>query len=254
MTPAPMRVVALGASNLTRGLLALTDTSRRTWGGDVEIFAALGHGRSYGMRSRFVARDLPGILDSGLWEALSGLGPAPTRALVTDVGNDILYGASADRVLGWVEEAVSRLLLRTDDVVIAGLPMDALGHLRTSAFLLVRSVLFPTCRLTLGEVRSVAEEVSQGLLELAQRRGIRFAPLRAEWYGFDPIHFRPATWDAAWAEILDCPVRPANLPADLREWLTLYGLLAERQWILGREIRRPQTGQPLRHGGRLFLF
>jgi hypothetical protein len=43
--------------------------------------------------------------------------PIPTRALVTDVGNDILYGFSAEQTPTWVEEAVSRLQRVTRDII-----------------------------------------------------------------------------------------------------------------------------------------
>ena len=35
--------------------------------------------------------------------------PAPTAALVTDVGNDIVYGAPVESILEWVEECLNRL-------------------------------------------------------------------------------------------------------------------------------------------------
>ena len=35
--------------------------------------------------------------------------PVPTRALVTDVGNDIVYGYSVGQILAWVDEALNRL-------------------------------------------------------------------------------------------------------------------------------------------------
>ncbi len=71
--PAIGRVVALGASNLTRGLQTVVATATATWGPDVEVLAALGHGRSYGAPSRLLIRTLPGILESGLWKDLESL-------------------------------------------------------------------------------------------------------------------------------------------------------------------------------------
>src|SRR5262245_54573300 len=103
------RIVALGASNLTRGLQTVVSTARGTWGPGVEVLAALGHGRSYGARSHFVFRGLPGILDSGLWGELESRPHVATRALITDVGNDILYGFSPEQTLEWVGEALRRL-------------------------------------------------------------------------------------------------------------------------------------------------
>jgi hypothetical protein len=64
------RIVALGASNLTRGFHTLVSAARTAWGPEIEILAALGHGRPYGGPSRFLVRGLPGILESGVWRAL----------------------------------------------------------------------------------------------------------------------------------------------------------------------------------------
>ena len=61
------RVVAVGASNLTRGFHAVVATARGMWGPDIEVVAALGHGRIYGGPSVYFGRRIPGILESGLW-------------------------------------------------------------------------------------------------------------------------------------------------------------------------------------------
>ena len=79
MTSQVGRVVALGASNLTRGFQTVVDSARSVWGPGVEVLAALGHGRSYGAPSRFIARTLPGILKSGLWAELQRRSQMTTR-------------------------------------------------------------------------------------------------------------------------------------------------------------------------------
>jgi len=81
------RVVLLGASNLTRGISTAVETARLQWGRPLDVMAALGHGRSYGLASRLLCRTLPSIVECGLWPALAARPPAPTAALVTDVGN-----------------------------------------------------------------------------------------------------------------------------------------------------------------------
>src|SRR5918993_3764843 len=96
---------------------------------DVRIVAALGHGRSYGATSAFVVRRLPGILRSGLWAQLESTPIVPTRALVTDVGNDILYGFSGDQILTWVDDAVTRLTQVSADIVLTGLPIESIRRL-----------------------------------------------------------------------------------------------------------------------------
>ena len=250
----PQRVVALGASNLTRGFHTVVATSREEWGHGVEVLAALGHGRSYGSESRVLARTLPGILQSGLWRTLDQLPPASTRVLLTDVGNDIVYGFSPSQILAWVEEATDRLERYSSDIVITGLPRVGLGDLSQAKFLVFRSFLFPRCRLTFAEIAEAARAVNEGLAAIARARGARFVILRSEWYGVDPIHIRPSRWRPAWREILCGEDRPATNRMPLLEGVRLYAMRPEHQRIFGLEFGAEQRGVALKAGARVWLF
>jgi hypothetical protein len=245
------RVVAIGASNLTRGFQTVVATARVAWGPDVEVLAALGYGRSYGATSAFLVRRLPGILQSGLWQQLASAPAVPTRALVTDVGNDIVYGFAAEQILSWVDEAVTRLARISDDIVLTGLPMESIRRLPPMGFLALRSVLTPASRLSHAEVMARAEQVHAGLQRLALDRGLRFLTLRPSWYGIDPIHIRPSLWQPAWQEILgvSCPVERSRFEA-----MRLYLMRPEVQALCGVEQRRLQTGTRLTRGARVWLY
>jgi hypothetical protein len=229
--------------------------AQRRFGDDVEVLAALGLGRSYGARSRVLLRGLPGILQSGLWRQLESLPPSPTRALVTDVGNDILYGSSPEQILEWVEESVARLQQRGAEVVITDLPLASVRRLSRGRFLLFRSILFPPCRLTREQALDRAERVVDGLERLAERRKLRLFRLRPEWYGLDPVHFRPGTWGGAWQEILEGEAagEPAGRGSPL-DALRLYLMRPEREWLAGRERTSPQTGVRIARGARVWLY
>ena len=248
------RVVALGASNLTRGLHTIVWTSRALWGPQVEILGALGHGRSYGVRSHFTVRALPGILDSGVWRALESRPPVPTRALVTDIGNDIMYGYSAEQTLAWVEEAVDRLQRVTNDIILTDLPLASVRRLSPARFHVFRSLVVPSCRLGLPQLLEIAERVQAGLTAMAARRAVTLFRLKPAWYGLDPIHMRPRSWRSAWQEILGggFPDGPAGR-SPLEAW-RLYFMRPERQWILGVEQYTPQAGVALRSGPRVWLY
>jgi hypothetical protein len=249
------RVVAVGASNLTRGFHTIVATARAVWGPDVEVIVALGHGRSYGGPSTFLVRGLPGILQSGLWRELASHPPAPTRALVTDVGNDIMYGYPPAEILEWVDECVARLRQFTPDIVVTGLPHAAVAGLPPRRYLLFRSVFFPRCRLTYDQTMRASAEVDAGLQAIAAGRGAAFVSLKKEWYGLDPIHIRPRMWNAAWQEMLcggDQAVSSGR--ATRREAIRLYCLQPEQASILGRQRHTPQRGVALRGGGRVWLY
>jgi hypothetical protein len=247
------RVIALGASNLTRGFHTIVSAARAEWGAGVQVVGAMGHGRSYGAPSRFVFRVLPGILESDLWRELEAMPPAVTRGLVTDVGNDLLYGFSSDQTLAWIEQALDRLQRYTDDIVVTGLPVGNIKRLSNARFLLFRTAFFPYNRLSLREVADAAARVDDGIARLASARGLRHVRLDPDWYGFDPIHIRPPLWREAWNRIL-CgrPLPQARAP--VHETLRLYLLPPQRQWVCGVERLAPQTGIALERGGRVWLY
>jgi hypothetical protein len=248
------RIVALGASNLTRGFRTLVSAARGTWGPGVEVLAALGHGRSYGAPSRVVFRTLPGILESGLWRELESRPRVRTRALVTDVGNDILYGFSAEQVLAWVAEALGRLGRFTEDIVVTDLPLVRLRRLSRPEFLLFRTILFPSSCQSFDQVLETAERINAGLVDLAASHGARILPLNPAWYGFDPIHIRPSHWRPAWREILGSQSDADGQDRSRLDGLRLYVMPPERRWLFGVEQFTPQTGATLASGGRVWLY
>jgi hypothetical protein len=253
-SPAPGRIIALGASNLTRGIHTVVSAAHQAWGPQVEVLAALGHGRSYGAHSRFLARRLPGILECGLWRALEARAPLPARALVTDIGNDILYGFSVQQTLEWVEESLLRLRRLTDDVTVTDLPLDSIRRLSNGSFLAFRSVLVPSCRLSFRTVLERAEAIDAGLRDLAIARGARLFHLKPDWYGLDPIHIRPGLWSEAWREILGIP---PGTTAERRSRLgaaRLYLMRPERRWLFGIEQFTPQDGMTLASGATVRLY
>ena len=91
------------------------------------------------------------------------------------------------------------------------------------------TVFYPPCRLSFAEVLDAAERVSEGLVALAGRRGLRAVHLEREWYGFDPIHIRPSRWSAAWGQILG---------------------VRSRRGTRGRAHLRRGGAAPLRHASR----
>jgi hypothetical protein len=253
--PAPrQRVVLIGASNMTRGLAVLIETCRQAWGDPVEIMAALGHGRSYGMSSNVLGRRLPGVLECGLWRALEELPVLPTVAVVGDVGNDILYGAPVPQILAWVEETLTRLRARGARTILTSLPPPALS-LGRAHFLLFRTLFFPARKLQFEPMRAAVPALDQGLREAAVRHGADFVELRHEWYGFDPIHIRPRRCRQAWSEILApaAPVQPCPR-VSLSRALATYRLFPERQWIFGREMRRDQPCGRVSAGTTISLY
>jgi hypothetical protein len=248
------RIIVLGASNLTRGFHSVVSTSRAAWGPEVQVLAALGHGRSYGVSRTVGICTLPGILESGLWQALESLPVVPTQAIVSDVGNDIMYGYSAERILSWIEEALRRLQRVKAEITLTDLPLASIRQISQTKYLLFRSILFPFCRLSLAQVLETAERINAGLAELSLKHRAEFFRLNPSWYGVDPIHIRPSFWRSAWQQILNAGSLSSDAKGSLFEGLRLYFMANERRRLLGIEQFTPQSGLMLPAGGRVWLY
>jgi hypothetical protein len=251
------RVVLLGASNLTRGLSTAVETARLVWERPLDVLAALGHGRAYSSASAMLWRELPGIAESGLWASLAQRPRLPTAALLTDVGNDLLLEMLPWQVARAVEECVDRLQGVGACVVLTPLPLESVAALSPTRFLVLRSILYPTCRLRLPDLLERARELDERLRDLARARGLTLVDHRRAWYGFDPIHIRRHYLARAWRELMSpwsSEVKPPLARGSLRRWLYLRSLAPERRWLFGREYRRTQPAGRLPDGTVVSLY
>jgi len=236
------RVVLLGASNVTLAFPLIINQLRGLWDHPLEILAAHGHGRSYGRRSRVMFRELPGIVESGLWEAFDAADPAAagTSALVTDVGNDLLYMSEVEQVMGWVEACLKRLSEQGAEITLTLPPIATISRLSSPHYYLMRSLLFPRCRVSSTEMRQRAEQLEQRLREVGEKYGARLIAPAESWYGIDPIHIRRRRRGQAWREILSAwsgqtaaSRQPVAVPP-------VWKLRPQQRRIFGRNQTEPQ--------------
>ena len=202
-TPPPpqRRVVLLGASNLMRGISTAIESAHLACGpaAPLDVLAAFGAGRSYGTTSNVLGRRLPGILQSGLWQALRARPPLPTTALVTDIGNDLAYGVPVPQITAWIDDCLQRLAsVGATRPVLTLLPEQSLRRLPPWRFRLVRTLLFPRNRMSLAEVLERAAQLNDRLRLLAAERALPMVDPDAAWFGLDPIHIRRRAWSPAW--------------------------------------------------------
>lgn len=252
------RVVLLGASNLTKGIGTVVESAYRFWGRPLEVLTALGHGRSYGRASRVMGRQLPGILECGLWPALGRFPGPPTAALVTDIGNDLLYGEPVEQIVDWLEQCLDRLAAVEARTVVTLLPLDNLHTISRARFTLMRTLLFPYSRLTLEVIRERARALDEHLRRMAVERGCGLVSQRAAWYGFDPIHIRPFQRRWAWPEILASwsaqPTVCEAVRGTLARTLYLRSRVPHRRWVFGFEQRGQQPCGRLRDGTTVAVY
>jgi len=245
--------ILLGASNVAFNLPDIW--KGLTTAQPTRLIVAAGHGRSFGRPSTVLGRTLPGITQCGLWKTLSAVSNnPPARSLITDIGNDLLYGADPEMIAGWVELCVERLLNSGIQPVLATLPVESIRNLSPAKFYLFRSILFPASKLSYDKLHQLAGDLIQRIDNIAASRQIRQLKPNPDWYGFDPIHFRRRHRSVAWTVFLSsldesACARNCSLLRGIGIWKNHP---AER--IRGR--RRLETSQPVleHHGSELWLF
>ena len=211
---------------------------------------AMGHGRSYGQDSVVCGRKISGIFPCALWQDLQKRAKLPTTALVTDIGNDLLFGTTPDRLLEWVEGCLDRLAEAGAATTVTQMPVESIERLSERRFRFFRRLFFPHSTLTLADARTLVREVNSRLIALSATRNLSVIPVSALWYGIDPIHLTRRAKREAWPALL-AGWRAADEsigPAKSSVWLSAYlaALAPAERARFGIEQR---TAQPC---GRFF--
>jgi hypothetical protein len=259
------QLILLGASNLTMAFRPILRLLHELRGVPLEIYAALGHGRSYGLRSNVSGRVLPGITTCGLWEEWGNSPPLPARALLTDIGNDLFYNASVNEILDWIRLALRRLRPRCAQIALTLVPLENARAINPSFYRAFLRVCFANCRVTQGEMLERATALNAGLIELAAEYQVTLVEQPRAWYGWDPIHHRRGRRRVAWETILDSwrsleqknSSFQKNIFASGNElhWWTWWrhGWPARQEWQ-GRVLERAQPCLVWPGGTRLSLY
>lgn len=251
------RIILLGASNLTLSLRLVIHLMQQRLGGPSEILVAAGHGRAYGMSSQVLLRGLPGIVACGLWAQLATVGPRlPAYALLTDIGNDILYGSAPEQILRSLAECIAQLRNQSVQIVVTNLPMASIEGLSEWRYTFFRNIFYPSCRLPRNETVSRARAVHAGLIDMASRLHFKLYEQTPAWFGPDGIHVSYWQRKAFYRDVLQQFSHPGDRPESIegkQEFLPTWRRRPEFAYktVLGHAIYCQQPSGQLTDGSSI---
>ncbi len=262
-------VVALGASNLSRGLSRLVTICRRCTSKPIDLFAGAGHGRSYGANSRIWSRRLPSILGSGLWRSLDrysgsdALNSTTRFAVITDIGNDLLYGFSVEQIVVWVEEIVFRLQQRGFNIVITQLPIESIQAVGSFRFRVLKSIFVPGCQHSLEAIKDQSLQLNNEICSFSKSRRVTILRQPGSWYGIDAIHVKRSCLNQLWQRVGYCWQKMSREQDGMREgdefcgwqeWSRLCAASAEVRSLGSLMFFTPQPALQLADTTRIYLY
>lgn len=194
-------VVLLGASNVSISIRPILNLLQCGIPGKIDVWAAFGFGRSYGIESQFLANRYTGITKCGLWEPLLETNANRCVALITDVGNDLIYGVDVDTIMSWVDWCMTNFAKLDAEVVISLPPVERVQRLSPWQFAIAQRILYPggRGRLKYADVMAQVEFLTSAVCKLAERHGAQVVTPDLDWYGVDPIHIRRGRRSTAYA-------------------------------------------------------
>lgn len=252
------KVIITGASNVSRAFSIVISSLLHAIDEPISIHIAKGHGRSYGIETSFLGKKNSGIFYCRIFDEWTRENSVPINACLTDIGNDLAYEQPVEKIIGWVETSIDRLLSWNARVVLTALPINALRQLHETRYKVLKTLLFPYCRLSLKEILNRAELLNRRLIELAETRNIPVFIVPDAMYGRDPIHPRGGCLQAIWKELIGLML-DQNVDWNFYKkshYLSWY--LARLRSETGKFFSKPvQSVQPsgiLTNGTKIFLY
>ena len=199
----PYFFVLMGASNLARGYGALAHCFESCLAPDpVEILHAMGPGRGYCAEGGIFNVTYPAIGSSGILESISERAEKPRRvlALITDIGNDIMYGVSSRALTACLTTLLQKLNTFDAEVFVHPIPLDFSEDVSKSQFHILKSIFYPQSAIDYETAKGAVTTVN-GFLQAQAGGRIHLLPSAKDFCGVDKIHYSIFCGHQAWSVV-----------------------------------------------------
>ncbi|MFQ5444990.1 MAG: hypothetical protein ACE5EK_10285, partial [Nitrospinales bacterium] len=159
----PVLLVLLGASNLARGYYGLIHFLRRhLHPRPLLVLNALGPGRGYCAEGGIFNVVYPPIRACGIMDAVREKAKPPCRvvALITDIGNDIMYGVPVKTITDCVVELLKTFRELDANVLMTSIPSSMERDIGKIPFAILRTLFYPKSQVERSQAASAVIEIN----------------------------------------------------------------------------------------------
>ena len=159
--------ILLGASNLARSFHGLKYCIERCILPRTATFLnAMGPGRGYVSPGGILYASYSPIINSGIFEAARNkkIKKQKVVALITDIGNDIMYNISPDKIIDSLQHIFNVLDTIETNIVITSIPVDLENDISEFQFQILQKIYFPKSSVKYFQVSNSIKAINQFIL------------------------------------------------------------------------------------------
>jgi hypothetical protein len=195
----------MGASNLARGYSMFTRHISSCFEKDkTEFLNALGPGRGFCSRGGMFNFTYPPIQDCRILEAAKKKSSNTRVVLITDIGNDLMYGVSADTLIESLDGLIDRALQWDAEIFLTSIHVDLKKDVSQTTFFILKSFFYPGSSITYEETDLFIIKVNGYLKEKSgKNERVHLISGMESFAGADKIHYSLLKTHSAWKKIAD---------------------------------------------------
>jgi hypothetical protein len=204
-TQNPVLFILLGASNLARSFHGLKCSIERCILPRTAIFLhAMGPGRGYVSRGGILNAVYSPIINSGIFEAARNkkIKKQKVVALITDIGNDIMYNISPDKIIDSLQHILNVLDEIGTNIVITSIPVDLKNDISELHFQILRKIYFPKSSVKYSQASNNIKTINQFILKASNQKITVMNDMK-RFSGIDKIHYSIFKSPLAWSHIAE---------------------------------------------------
>jgi len=203
-TQNPVLFIFLGASNLARSFHGLKYCIERCiFPRPASFVHAMGPGRGYVSRGGILNAIYSPILNCGILEAARNkkIKDQLVVALITDIGNDIMYGVSSEKIINGLQYLLNSLGEFKTNIFITSIPVDLENDISELHFHIIRQIYFPKSPVKYSQTSNNIKAINKFILQSSNKKITVINDMK-QFCGIDKIHYSIFKSQPAWSHVV----------------------------------------------------
>ena len=163
----------------------------------------------------------PPIQDCQVIEAAEKKTKNTRVVLITDLGNDLMYGVTADALIECLDMLIDRMLKWNAEIFLTSIHINIKKDISQTIFYILRFIFYPRSKINFEEADLLIRKVNCYLEEKTRKnKKVHLITGMESYVGLDKIHYSLLKMHKAWSKVTDEIFCAMNIPITKKLGLT----------------------------------